>query len=41
LQIIDSKGVTGVCPAALGFNWCYETIVRQWWEIIGKLSAQK
>ena len=36
MQIIDSKGVTGVCPAALGCEVVYETIVRQMELIIGK-----
>ena len=39
MQIIDSKGVTGVCPAALGCEVVYETIVRQMELIIGKTEG--
>jgi len=37
--MFHKKGVTVVWPGPLGFNWWYETIVRQKGITIGKLSA--
>ena len=37
--MFHKKGVTVVGRGPLGFNWCYETIVRQKGITIGKLSA--